>query len=217
MKPLVERYLASLPAVRRNERGKDVGIRPPAGIVEKQVVKGLDPKSQVSVVFTGPFQNSPMNRVIMRAMAETLQGNLHQTLREDLGGTYGVSVSPDFDESPTEAYRLTISFACDPTRTDLLVTTLFQELERFRRNGPGEAQVADGRVALRRDLEVNSRENRYLLNQLTYKYQYGEDVADVFGMQRFYDQLTASAIRDAARTYLDPSRYVKVTLRPEAR
>ena len=217
MKPLVERYLGSLPAVRRNERGKDVGIRPPSTVVEKEVVKGLDPKSQVSVVFTGPFQNTPMNRVIMRAMAETLQGNLHQTLREDLGGTYGVGVTPDYDESPTESYRLTISFACDPARTDLLVKTLFQELDRFRRNGPGEAQVADGRVALRRDLEVNSRENRYLLNQLTYKYQYGEDVADVFGMQRYYDQLTASAIRDAARMYLDQSRYVKVTLRPETR
>ena len=74
--PFVERYLASLPALYRKEAGKDVGVRPPPGIVEKEVVKGLDPKSQVAVVFTGPFQDDPLNRVITRAMAETLEGLL---------------------------------------------------------------------------------------------------------------------------------------------
>ena len=37
MKPLVERYLGSLPALHRNEAAKDVGMHPPAGVVEKQV------------------------------------------------------------------------------------------------------------------------------------------------------------------------------------
>ncbi len=49
-----------------------------------------------------------------------------------------------------------------------------------------------------------------------YKYEYGEDPGEIFRMQEFYDQLTPAAIRDAAQAYLDPSRYVKVTLLPEA-
>ena len=105
---------------------KDVGIRPPAGIVERQVVKGVEPKSEVGVVFTGPFPNDQMNRILMRAMAETLEGNLQRTLREDLGGTYGVSVRADFDKRPEGQYRLTIAFGCDPARMDALVTTLFR-------------------------------------------------------------------------------------------
>lgn len=217
MKPLVERYLASLPALHRMEMGRDLGIRPPARVVEKEVVKGVDPRSQVSVVFSGAFQNDAMHRLIVRAMAEALQGNLHRTLREDLGGTYGVSVSPSFAEQPEESYRITISFACDPARTDELVRTMFDVIERFKQFGPSPDQVAGAKVALQRDLEVNSRDNRYLLNQITYRYQYREEVGDVFNMSRLYDQLTANAIRDAARAYLDPSRYVKVILRPEAR
>ena len=71
------------------------------------------------------------------------------------------------------------------------------------------------RLALARDLETNSRSNSYLLNQLTYKYEYGEDPGEVFRLPEFYDQITPAAIRDAAQTYLDPSRYVKVTLLPE--
>src|SRR3970282_1999804 len=56
MKPLVEEYLRRLPSERRKEMVKDVGIRPPTGIVERQVKSGIAPRSQVSIVFTGPFQ-----------------------------------------------------------------------------------------------------------------------------------------------------------------
>ena len=40
IKPLVERYLGSLPALHRKEAGRDVGIRPPPGVVEKEVTEG---------------------------------------------------------------------------------------------------------------------------------------------------------------------------------
>ena len=136
IKPLVERYLGSLPALHRKEAGRDVGIRPPAGVVEKVVTKGSTPKSQVGVVFSGPFQNNQRNRVILRAMANTLGGNLQRVLREDLGGTYGVSVVPEFTKRPTEEYRLTITFACDPARTQDLVKALFAVIDDFKTTGP---------------------------------------------------------------------------------
>jgi zinc protease len=217
MKPLVERYLGSLPALHRHEIVKDVGPHPPAGVVEQQVRRGIEPKSQVSIVFSGPFQNDELHRVVMRAMAETLAGNLHTRLREDLGGTYGVSVEPSFTERPTEEYRLTVSFGCDPARTESLVKAAFQVIEQFKNAGPGLGQVADTKAALVRDFESNSQRNDYLLNRLLYKYEYGEDVKEVFGMQPFYDQLTPGVLRDAARTYLNTNRYVEVTLLPEAK
>ena len=215
MKPLVERYLASLPALHRNETARDVGIHPPAGVVEEEVRSGIEPRSQVSIVFSGAFQNDEMHRVVARAMAEGLAGNLQRTLREDLGGTYGVSVAPTFTKRPTEEYRLTINFASDPARTESLVRAAFQVIDRFKRNGPSRAQVLDVRVALMRDFETNSRQNAYLLNRIVFKYEYGEDVADIFNMRPFYDQLTAPVLRDAARAYLNTDRYVKVTLLPE--
>jgi zinc protease len=216
MEPLVERYIASLPALRRREAGKDVGIRPPSGVVERQVVKGLDPKSEVSVVFTGAFENTQLQRVVMRAMAETLEGDLQRVLREDLGGTYGVSVRAQFEKEPQQRYTVAINFACDPARTQELVKALFNSIERFRSSGPTAGQVVDERSALSRDIETNSRDNGYLVNQLVFKYEYNENVADVFGMRTYYDELTPMAIREAARTYLDTSRFVKVTLMPEA-
>ena len=172
IKPLVERYLGSLPALGRKEAGRDVGIRPPSGVVEKDVTKGSTPKSEVGVVFTGPFQNNPRNRVIVQAMANTLGGNLQRVLREDLGGTYGVRVTPDFTKQPIEEYRVSVTFACDPARTQDLVKALFAVVDDFKTSGPSAGQVADAQAALRRDLETDSRRNDYLLNQLAFAYQY---------------------------------------------
>ena len=217
MKPLVERYLGSLPALHRHEAAKDVGPHPPTGIVEKQVIRGIEPRSQVSIVFTGPFQNDEMHRVVVRAMAETLSGSLHATLREDLGGTYGVSVEPRFTKRPTEEYRLTVNFSCDPARTKGLVKAAFDVIERFKATGPAEGQVADTRAALVRDFETSSQRNDYLRDRILFKYEYGEDVKDVVNMRPFYDQLTAAVVHDAARTYLNTNRYVEVTLLPEPR
>ena len=217
MRPLVERYLASLPSLHRKESARDVGIQPPAGVVETQVRKGIEPKSQVSIVFTGSFENDEIHRLTLRAMAEMLSGNLHRTLREDLGGTYGVSVEPRFTKRPREEYRISISFACDPARAESLIKSAFDVIAEFKLSGPSEGQVADARQALMRDFETNSQRNGYLLSRLVSKYDYGENVEEVFDIRASVDRLTAELIRDAARTHLDTRRYVKVMLLPEAR
>ena len=215
IKPLVEQYLASLPALHRKEAGKDVGIRPPSGVVEKEVTRGSTPKSEVGVVFSGPFQNTERNRIIVRAMANTLGGNLQRVLREDLGGTYGVSVVPEFTKQPVEEYRVTITFACDPARTQDLVKALFAVVDDLKESGPGAGQVADVKAALRRDLETDSRQNGYVLNRLAFAYQYGEPLSDAAALRELYDGLSSPLLRDAARMYLDTNRYVKVLLFPE--
>jgi zinc protease len=217
MKPLVERYVGSLPALNRRETVKDVGVHPPPGVVEKQVKRGIEPKSQVSIVFTGAFQNDEAHRVLVRAMAETLSGNLHTTLREALGGTYGVSVEPQFTKRPTEEYRLTINFGCDPARMESLVKAAFRVIDEFKNVGPGWEQTAATKTALVRDFETNSQRNDYLLNRLLFKYEYGEDVNEVFNMRPLYDRLTPAMLRDAARAYLNTNRYVEVTLLPETK
>ena len=56
IKPLVETYIASLPATGARETWRDLGIAPPAGIVERTIEKGIAPKSEVAIVFSGPFE-----------------------------------------------------------------------------------------------------------------------------------------------------------------
>ena len=217
MKPLVERYLASLPAIHRTEAAIDRGVHPPSGVVKRQVVKGLDPRSQVRIVFSGPFENDPMHRLLIKTVSQMLGGNLHQTLREDLGGTYGVSVEPEFTKFPTSEYQISIDFSCDPARADDLTAAAWKVISDFAEQGPSNGLLAGARSSMDRDLETGFQENGDLLNEMMTKVEYGEDIADVFNPRPLYDQLTTTSLREAARQYLNPQRYVQVTLRPEGK
>jgi zinc protease len=217
IKPLVERYLASLPSLRKTESAVDRGIRPPPGVVEQQVVKGLEPRSQVAIVFSGPFQHDPAQRLLVKTMGQMLAGNLQQILREDLGGTYGVSVESQFEKYPAAQYQIAISFGCDPARVTDLTAAAWKEIRAFAEQGPSSGQLAGARNAFKRDLEVGVQENSGLLDELMTAVENREDIADVLNQQPLWDRLTTTALRDAAREYLNPRRYVQVTLRPEGK
>jgi zinc protease len=216
MRPLVERYLASLPASGRPDTWKDVGMSPPKGVVEKAVRKGIEPQSQVSIVFSGPFVYDQPHRIAIRSLVSTLDTKLRETLREDLGGTYGVSVSPSYSKVPAERYRLDISLGCNPKRVDELVAAIFREIDTLQASGPTERQVNEVLQGFLREYETNAKQNSWLLTQIYLRYQYGEDLKDLFNFPELYKrQVTAAMIQEAAKTYLNKGNYVRVTLLPE--
>ena len=215
IKPLVERYLGSLPSIKRKESWKDVGVRTPDNVVVKKVEKGVEPKSSSAIVFSGPFEFDQAHRVSMRAMAEILQRRLLETIREDLGGTYGINASPGYERFPNQTYSITIQFGSSPTRTDELIKRVFQEIEAFKTNGPTDQQVADERETLLRDFENNSKLNSYILNELSGRYANGEDPAVLWSIPDYYKKIDKAMIQEAARTYLNTNRYVEVMLFPE--
>jgi zinc protease len=217
MKPLVERYLASLPALHRTEAAVDRGVRPPGGVVEREVVKGVEPRSQIAIVFDGPFEDDPSRRLLVTTMSQMLAGDLQGTLREDLGGTYGVSVEPRFSKYPTGQYEISITFSCDPMRAADLNAAAWKVIRAFAQRGPSEDHVASARNTLARELELGFQENSALLDELMTRVSNGEDIAGVFDQRAAQERLTTPALRETAREYLNTSRYVQVTLRPESR
>jgi zinc protease len=215
IKPLVEKYLGSLPSTYKHETWKDVGIRAPRGIVTKRVEKGIEPKSQAAIIFTGPFEWDPMERIAMRAMTDMLEGALRLSLREQLGGTYSVGVTPNTSKIPRPEYSVEIEFGCAPDRTDALIKTVFKEIEDLKANGPSQQQINDAKTLMTREYETNSKQNLYLRSQIAQKYAFGEPVEDVFTAPQLYSRLTAAMVQNAAKKYLDVNNYVQVTLFPE--
>jgi zinc protease len=217
MRPLVERYLGALPSLHRKESWRDEGIRPPRGVVAREVHKGLEPKSRVGLVFTGPFQFDQAHRNAIRALALILETRLREILREDLSGTYGASVDAGYTKIPDQEYSVRISFGCDPARVEELVNAVFSEIDNVRNTGPTEQDVSDSRQALFRDYETNMKENGWLLAQITSRYRLGEDPRGLLHYKESLEGLSREVIQQAARTYLDRNNYVKVTLFPESK
>ncbi len=219
IKPLVETYIATLPATHSHETWRDLGINLPTGVVEKTVQKGIAPKSEVAIVYSGPFAYDDAHRLALRAVTLVLQSRLFDSIRQELGGTYSIEVNPDMDKFPKPEYSVRIDWTCDPARTATLVQRVFDEIEDVKRTSFSPGQVRRIRDALTRDFERNSQDNAYLLNQISRRYQDG-DVANVAAAVNLQEQiagLTGEAIQEAARTYLNSASYVKVTLVPEGK
>jgi len=214
MRPLVERYLASLPATHRRESWKDPGIRPPRGIVTRVVDRGQEPKTRTALMFTGSIEVERLRAVTVVALAEVLQTRLRDALREELGGTYQVEVGGNAVRVPAGQFSVSVDFTSDPARADALTDRVFAEIARLQKSGPTPQEVSHVRTALLRDFETSSRQNPFLVGQLAQRYQSGEPPESVWQMPEVYARLTPALIREAATTFLDPKNYVKVTLRP---
>jgi len=215
IQPLIEKYLGSLPSIHRKESWKDVGARTPSDVVVKRVEKGIEPKSHSAIVFSGPFEYNQTNRVAIRAMSEILGRRLLETIREELSGTYGINASPSYQRIPHPEYSITIDFGSSPDRSEALVKRVFDEIEKFKNEGPTEQQVTDERETMLRDFERSSKLNGYLLNQIMARYENNEDVAGLWMIPDYYKKIDKAMIQDAAKKYLDTKRYVEVMLFPE--
>ncbi|HEX5069409.1 MAG TPA: insulinase family protein [Vicinamibacterales bacterium] len=215
IKPLVERYLGSLPSIHRKETWKDIGVRMPSTTIKKTVEKGIEPKSEVEIVLNGPFEYTQAQRTAIRSMTEILSTRLLTTIREELGGTYGISASQSYSKIPRPEYSISIDFGCDPKRTDDLITRVFQEIDKFKASGPTDKELNDEKEALLKEFDANIKQNSYLIGQLKLKYQYGEEPETLWSVPDFYRRLDAATVQQAAKTYLNTGTFVQVVLMPE--
>lgn len=215
VRPLVQRYLGNLPGPRAADRPADPGIRPPTGVVERTVRKGIEPKSQTSIVFGGAARLSRLERSVLSAMANVLELRLREELREELGGTYSVGVNASASRVPRDEYRVSISFGSDPARADSLVRAVFAQIDTLQATGPRAADLAKVKETLIRSRETSRRENGWWLGQLVQSVRDGDPPAPP--LEPVLAALTVESVRAAARTYLDRVRFVRVTLLPEGR
>ena len=215
LKPLVCRYLASLPTHGRKETWKDWRVPPPEGVVRRAVFKGAEPKSLEAIVFSGPCRSTVGNRLALRAAAQVLETRLRKVLREKRGETYEISVRPYMSKIPREEYRVMIDLGADPKRIDAMTKVIFSEVKKLKARGPDDHELSDVRTAESRDYETNVRENGWWLAELVEKYRTGGDPSELLRFPETLSHLTKQGVQDAARTYFNIKRFVQVTLYPE--
>ena len=217
MKPLVEKYLASLPTLNRKESFRDNGVRPPTGVVERVVRKGVEPKANTLIEFTGACQYTPETRFAIRAMMEVVQIRLDETLREQLGGAYSPSSGGSCGRTPRQEYSINIQFNSAPDNVEKLTKSVFAIIDSLKTTGPKASDVAKVKEQLIRQREVEVKQNGYWAANLVGRDQAGEDVS---GLLAAYDKmvsgLTAAQIQDAVKKYFNTENYARFVLLPQS-
>jgi zinc protease len=215
LKPLVERYIASLPAGTA-ETFKDVGRVRPSGIVEKTVKKGTEPKANTVWFFDGAAEYTPQSRFTMRALNELVQMRLNDVLREQLGGTYSPNAGGSFNRIPKQEYTFTIQYGSSPENVEKLGTSVLQIIDSLQKTPPTQAEVDKVREQISRAREVEVRTNGYWAGNMVARDRAGEDISGLgAAYDTFLKSLNAAQLQDAAKKYLDKSHYMKFVLLPE--
>ncbi|SDE99107.1 zinc protease [Dyadobacter soli] len=215
IKPLIEKYLGSLPSSDRDDTFSHPNIYPPKGRVEKVIYKGLEPKSRVTLVSSGEYDYNPENNIQIEALQEILQIKLIESLREEESGVYGVSVSEGTDKFPTGHYRFSIGFGCAPENVDKLVKRAQEEVSKIKTNGADQKDIEKFVAETQRKTETALKTNGFWLDYLDDNTFLGDDLNEIFEQDRLLKSVTVASTKAAAQKYFNDDNFIKVVLMPE--
>ncbi len=215
IRPLVEKYLGALPIIETQETWQDRTFDYPKGVLTRKVYKGLEPKSQVALVFTGDVDWNPKEQFILSALADVLRIKLREHLREDKGGTYGVGVRASYAHFPKERYRLSISFGANPERVEELKKEVFVQIDSLKNFGTTQEYLDKVTEIKSRNYETNLRENRFWLGKIEAAYFHNLPLESILNYPKLIEGLSLQDIQDAAKKFLDTQNYIDVVLYPE--
>jgi len=215
IKPLLEKYIGSLPSNSKKETFKDLGIRPPARPIDTVITKGADPKSQVRIVFTSPVPYNADDAYALRCLSELMDIKLVEQLREEKGGVYGVGATANMSKIPYPYFSFTISFPCAPENADTLSKAALDELKKIINSGVSASDLEKIKEQQKRKLEVDMKQNIFWVNNLFDAYLNGNNPSEIVNRQKKIDALTSKMIQDVARKYINFNNYIRTILKPD--
>ncbi len=213
-KPLVERYLASLPGTGRKESHKDLGLHRKRGVAKVRVQQGKDDKATATLIYHGETPWSENAHTDLNSLVEYLQIRVREVLREELGGVYTPRVVYSFERLPYENYTVAVYFDCKPGDVDKLRSALDGVIADVKKSGVEDRYLEKLRSQRTRELEEAYRTNGFWLARLVDKYRMGEDPRDVLILHDLTKRVTSDNIRAAARRFLRGDQYLDALLTP---
>jgi zinc protease len=215
IKPLLEQYLGSLPSSNRKEEARDLGIKTPAGKINKTVYKGQEPKATVRLTYSGDYTYTDDNNNQLDALAEVLTIKLIERLREDESGVYGVGARASYSKYPQGRYSLNISFGCAPENVEKLVAATLEEINKIKQKGAQPVDVEKFLAEERRTTETQLKENKFWLSYLTGQLQNNEDPKEILTYLDSLKKITPESLKITSNKYMSGDNYIRLVLLPE--
>lgn len=215
IKPYIEKYIASLPSLNRNDKWKDLGIRYPKGSIIKEIKKGIEPKSRVQMFYTGDFDWTKQEALKLQNLTDALNIKLREVIREEKGGTYGISIYSSASKIPTGSYMVGIGWGCKPERAEELSKEALTQIDSVINYPMKEIYINKIKETLQKSLEKNLKDNNYWLSWLRSSYSENVDLSETLNVQDRLKDMTAQTLQETAKKFFNKNNFIKVTLYPE--
>ncbi len=214
IKPLLEKYLGSLPSTGQHEQAKDLNIHAPSGRIEKTVYKGSEPKATVYLIYTGKYDYSPENNVKMDAMKEALEIRLLERLREDESGVYSPGVQENTTKLPQQRYSFLVHFGCAPQNVEKLIASTLDEISKLEKDGPLQENVDKWRAEDRTSFEPQLKTNGFWLSYINGQLQNDQDLEQINNYNNLVEAIKPEGLKEMAKKYLNGDNYIRLVLMP---
>ena len=214
LKPLVEKYIGSLPTAKSKAKLVDDNVRTVKGGVDSEFkVKMEQPKVSVFFAFVGDTKAGIKDRMTMTYLTQALRNRYTQSIREEKGGTYGVSVSGGISTEPTGEYSVQMQFDTNEQMADELADIIVAEVKKIATEGPLKEDMDKTREFLLKDYKKSLEQNDWYWTVLTRYYDYKLDYAKDY--EPMITAITSDDVKALAARMLEDKNMIKVVMRPE--
>ena len=213
LKPLVEKYIGSLPKGKKTKGIKDLAPRIIKGENIKTIKTDMEtPKSTVVEVYSDYRPYTVKDDVLARAVSYVLDQIYVDTMREDEGGTYGASSSASAGLEPEPMYIMQVAFECKPEMADKLRAMARDEFRKLAENGPTDEQFSRTLENFKKNVPENRISNSYWMNNLVRFAKFGFDYDKEY--EEAVASLTKEGIKEAARRLYESGNFLEFAQMP---
>ena len=214
LKPLVEKYIGSLPTAKSKAKLVDDNVRTVKGGVDSEFkVKMEQPKVSVFFGFLGSTKAGIKERMTMTYLTQALRNRYTQSIREEKGGTYGVSVSGGISTEPTGEYSVQMQFDTNEQMADELADIIVAEVKKIATEGPLKEDMDKTREFLLKDYKKSLEQNDWYWTVLNRYYDYKLDYTKDY--EPMITAITSDDVKALAARMLEDKNMIKVVMRPE--
>jgi len=166
-------------------------------------------------MLSGDYDYNLQDNANMSAAASVLTNKMIETLREELGGVYGVGASAGTTKDPEEAFRFMISFPCDPDNVDALVAAAMAELEKVKAGDFTDEDLAKVVTARVNNFDEQIKNNGYWERTISGYLKSDIPLEEILKTNDRNQAITKEAIVRVVNKYLTKENMIKVVKLPE--
>jgi zinc protease len=211
--PLIEKYVASLPASGAKTNYTDNKVRPFRGNKNITVKKGKDDKSLIVAFLSGETPYSEEKSYSLQALSEVMNIKITEEMREKIQGIYSGGTFADLSRTPYNGYQFALQLPCGPAKVDTLIKAFNAEMQALADKGPEQGYVDKVRKQWIEQYRTNIKTNEYWLGRLQQIRQGNMSADRLLNFEKYANALKPADIQGAAKMVMSsPSRLIAVQM-----
>ena len=215
-KPLLEKYIGSLPASPKENKFKDNGIRMIKGTTEVNLKKGKESQAMVTLMFEGETEYNREEKMNLAALLEVLNIKIIEKLREEMSGIYGGGMGGTIQKRPYVHYTITAGFPCGPENVEKLTKALVDIIKDAQEKGVEQKDLDKVKETWKKQYHVNLQSNDWWLSGLSNAWIDQTNAEGLIDYEKRVDAIKPEDLQKAAKKFLTLNNMVKAVLYPES-